>query len=104
MTKRALILLLSLVCMSVVMQAQIYNEMDANGNIVQRDNNGNIVQSDQNRQNRNFNPNNRDSVKNKEIPIGVKAWKVDRRFGDVIPAEVDTIPHLYQTTIYNTGL
>ena len=104
MTKRALILLLSLVCMSVVMQAQVYNEMDANGNIVQRDNNGNIVQSDQNRQNRNFNPNNRDSVKNKEIPIGVKAWKVDRRFGDVIPAEVDTIPHLYQNTIYNTGL
>ena len=29
MTKRALILLLSLVCMSVVMQAQVYNEMDA---------------------------------------------------------------------------
>ena len=95
MTKRALFLLLSLVCMAVAMQAQVYNEMDADGNITQRN------------QNSNFNPNSRDSTKkatNKEIPIGVKSWRVDRRFGDVIPADVDTIPHLYQNSIYNTGL
>ena len=96
MMKRSLILLLSLVCMAVAVQSQVYNEMDANGNITQRDENG---------QNRNFNPNSNDSTKkNKEIPIGVKSWTVDRRFGDVIPTDVDTIPHLYQNSIYNTGL
>ena len=97
MTKRAFFLLLSLICIAIAVQAQVYNEMDANGNVTRRDENGHS---------RNFNPNSNDSTKNKnkEIPIGVKAWTVDRRFGDVIPAEVDTFPHLYQNTIYNTGL
>ena len=31
-------------------------------------------------------------------------WTVDRRFGDIRPAELDTMPHLYQNSIYNTGL
>ncbi len=84
-------------CIASSLQAQVYNEMDASGNITQRNENGS--------QSNSFNPNRRDSTKtNKEVPKGVWAWKVDRRFGDVIKAELDTMPHLYQNTVYNTGV
>lgn len=83
-------------CMVHVMQAQTYNQMDPDGNITQRNEYGN---------NSNFNPNSRDTTKNKvEVPIGVRVWTVDRRFGDVIPAQPDTMPHLYQNSIHNTGI
>ncbi|MBQ7419792.1 MAG: putative porin [Prevotella sp.] len=52
----------------------------------------------------NFNPNRHDSIPNKEIPRGVRVWTVDRRFGDVHPAQLDTMPHLYPNTIFNTGV
>ena len=88
-------LLLLMVCIPCGVQAQVYNEMDADGNINQYDEYGN----------QNFNPNKRDSVKGeKEVPKGVWVWTVDRRFGDIRPAELDTMPHLYQNSIYNTGL
>lgn len=90
-----LILMFIMVCIPNGLQAQVYNEMDADGNITQYDENGN----------QNFNPNRRDSVKGeKEVPKGVWVWTVDRRFGDIRPAELDTMPHLYQNSIYNTGL
>ena len=76
------------------MHSQVYNEINEDGMITQRD-----------ERSGNFNPNRRDSVKkNKEIPRGVHVWTIDRKFGDVIPAEVDTMPHLYQNTIFNTGV
>ena len=64
-------LILSLVACTVLQsQAQVYNEMDAYGNITQRDEYGA------------FNPNKRDSTKNnKQVPKGVWAWTVDRKFG-----------------------
>ena len=71
----------------------MYNQIDETGMITQRD-----------ERNGNFNPNRRDSVGNKEIPRGVHVWTVDRHFGDVRPAEMDTMPHLFQNTIFNTGL
>ena len=91
-----LMLLLIAACMSHHgVQAQVYNEMDADGNINQYDESGY----------QNFNPNKRDSTKtNKEVPMGVWAWKIDRLFGDIRPAELDTMPHLYQNSIYATGL
>lgn len=52
--------------------------------------------------NRNFNK--RDTASNKEIPMGIYAWTIDRKFGNIRPAEVDTMPHLYQNTIFNTGI
>ena len=82
-----------LVCMATAMHAQVYNQIDENGNITQR-----------NESNGNFNPNRRDSVKNKEIPRSVHVWTVDRQFGDISPAELDTMPHLYPNTIFNTGV
>ena len=94
--KKTLSILLFLACMVCAVQAQVYNEMDVDGNITQRNEYGSHS---------NFNPNKRDSVKGeKEIPIGVRLWRVDRRFGDVIPAEIDTLTHLFQNTIYNTGI
>lgn len=95
-TSQFLLLTLFLTCMPFGVLAQVYNEMDADGNINQYDEYGN---------NQNFNPNKRDSVKGeKEVPKGVWVWTVDRRFGDIRPAELDTMPHLYQNSIYNTGL
>jgi len=96
MKRTRILLLLLTVCMATALQAQVYNQVDEQGNITQRNEYGG-----------NFNPNKRDSVKGKgnvEIPIGVRSWTVDRRFGDIIPAEVDTVPHLFQNTIYNTGI
>lgn len=87
-------LMLLMVCMPRGVQAQVYNEMDADGNISQRDEYGN----------QNFNPNRRDSIKGeKEVPKGLWVWTVDRRFGDIRPAEHDTMPHLYPNTTFNTG-
>ena len=50
---------------------------------------------------RSFNPHRNDSTKkNKEIPKGIYAWTVDRKFGDIRKVDVDTIPHLYpQSTL-----
>ncbi len=73
--------------------AQVYNQLDANGNFSQRDEAGG-----------NFNPHNRDTTNsNKEIPRGLHVWTVDRKFGDVIAAEVDTLPHLYPQSTFATG-
>ncbi len=95
MIKRLLTHLLLLLCGFFAAQAQTYNQMTPDGNITQRNES----------RGSNFNPNSRDTTKtNKEIPIGLGYWKVDRRFGDVIDAEPDTIPHLYQNSIYNTGI
>ena len=75
--------------------AQVYNQIDEEGNVTQRDE----------RQNRNFNPHNNDSTSSsREVPVGIHVWTVDRRFGDVIPAVVDTMPHLFMKTTFNSGL
>ena len=75
--KRAYTLLLLLTCMAIALQAQVYNEMSPDGTITQRDEYGNSG---------NFNPNKRDTTRaSKDIPIGVKVWNIDTRFGDVIP-------------------
>ena len=94
--KRIQTLLMLLVCTAFAMQAQVYNEMDADGNITQRN---------ENSRNGNFNPNRRDTTHtNVEVPVGVHYWTVDRRFGDVRPTEPDTLPHLYQRSNLNSGL
>ena len=98
MSKRRNILYLLLAACMTTMQAQVFQELDANGNVRQSYNADGTTSG-------NFNPNRRDSLgSNKEIPKGVWAWTVDRRFGDITPCELDTMPHLYQNSIYNTGL
>ena len=94
--KKTLYILLLAVCTTLTVQAQYVTQLDEHGN---------IVQVDPNNPSANFNPNNRDSLHaDKEVPKGVWAWTVDRRFGDITPAPLDTVPHLYQNSIYATGL
>ncbi len=74
--------------------SQVLNQIDEIGNISQYDQN-----------NQNFNPHNNDTTKkNKEIPRGIHVWTIDRKFGDIRPVEVDTMPHLYMNTTLNTGV
>lgn len=55
-------------------------------------------------QNGNFNPHKNDTTKSgKEVPKGIYVWTVDRKFGDVIKAEVDTLPHLYPQSTMGMG-
>ena len=95
--KKMRYILLGLLCTAMAVQAQEYQQMDAYGNITQVDPN--------NPNSGNFNPNNRDSIhSNKEVPKGVWAWTVDRKYGDITPTPLDTMPHLYQNAILSTGL
>ena len=54
--------------------------------------------------NQNFNPNSNDTTKLKDIPRGMHVWTVDRRFGDIRPAVIDTMPHMFMRTVFNEGL
>lgn len=54
--------------------------------------------------NHTFNPHGNDSTKqDKEIPIGLKVWTIDRKFGDIIKADIDTMPHLFPQSTLGTG-
>ena len=87
--------LLSLFCLIAIgAQAQVYNQIDETGQITQRDENPN----------NNFNKHSKDTTRNKEVPKGIYVWTVDRRFGDITPAQVDTMQYMYMNTIFNTGL
>ena len=69
-----------------------YNQIDEMGNVTQRS------------ENQNFNKHNNDTTsKNKEVPKGLRVWTVDRKFGNVIPTEPDTIHHLFPQSLFNTG-
>ena len=68
-----------------------FNQIDENGTVTQRSENGN------------FNKHNKDTTKTKEIPKGIYVWTIDRKLGDVIPAEPDTLPHLFMNTTFNSG-
>lgn len=48
----------------------------------------------------------RDSTKPKEkiVPRGLKVWTVDERFGDRSMAQPDTLSHLFQNSIFTTGI
>ena len=76
--------------LGVSASAQMTNEVDANGNITQR--------------NQNFNPHSNDTTKNKVVPKGIYVWKVDRHFGDIRRIDVDTLPHLYPQSTMATGM
>ena len=79
--------------LTMVATAQSYKQIDPDGNITERNEGGG-----------NFNKHKTDTTQNKEIPRGLHVWTIDRQFGDVRPAEIDTMPHLYMNTIFNTGV
>ena len=90
MNKTFISALFSFVAFHPVMKAQTdFNQID---------NGGRITTSDQRR-------NTTDSLgSDKEIPIGIKVWTVDTRFGDRRPAQVDTLSHMFMNTIFTSGL
>ena len=45
-----------------------------------------------------------DSIEKENVPEGIYAWKVGTRFGDIRPAQMDTIPHLFQNQVFTDGL
>ena len=71
-----------------------FNQIGEDGTVTQRSGNSSG----------NFNKHNNDTTKNKVIPKGLYTWTIDRRFGDVIPVEPDTLPHLYMNTTFNSGM
>ena len=68
-----------------------FSQIDESGNVTQRNSN------------QNFNKHNNDTTKNKEVPKGMKTWTVDRKFGNVIPTEPDTLHHLFPQSLFNWG-
>ncbi len=44
-----------------------------------------------------------DSVEKTDVPEGIYAWHVDRRFGDIVPARYDTVPHMFQNEVFTSG-
>ena len=94
MKARQILILLMLIgpAVSHIMAQDVYNQIDESGNVTQRSSNGN------------FNKHNNDSTRNKVIPKGLYTWTVDRKFGDIIPAVPDTLPHLFMNTTFNNGI
>lgn len=89
-TAAVLIFLLSAVAQTVM--AQINTEMTRDGNMVGTNGDNRTVM-------------NRDTThSNKEIPVGLKVWTVDERFGDRREAEADTLHHMFMNSIFTTGL
>ena len=92
MKTRLTLLLLLLLSLSGARAQDVYNQIDDMGNVTQR------------RENQNFNKHNNDTTRNKEVPKGIYVWTIDRKFGDMIPAEPDTLPHLFMNNMFNTGV
>ena len=86
------LLLTFLFSISPSLAQDTYNQIDDLGNVSQRSDNNN------------FNKHNNDTTRNKEIPKGIRVWTVDRTFGDIIPAEPDTVHHLFMNTTFNNGM
>lgn len=65
----------------------------------------NQFDADAKEQNDNRTVMNRDTTKHDDldIPIGLKVWTIDRKFGDIIPATPDTLPFTYRNTIFTSG-
>ncbi len=93
--KKTLSILFLFVLFVTTLPAQEYNQIDADGNVTRRNESGGNA-FDKHSKNK--------KGDDKEIPLGMHVWTIDRRFGDITPAVVDTVPHLFMNTIFNTGL
>jgi len=92
MKKLSLLLLLLLMATGWI-TAQTLPQTDGFGNQMSNDVSNNT-----------FNPNRKDSTKkSKIVPKGIYVWRVDRKLGDIIKADVDTVPHLYPQSTMAMG-
>lgn len=44
-----------------------------------------------------------DTVKTESVPVGLYVWKINPRFGDIVAAQPDTMPHLFQNDAFTGG-
>src|SRR5574344_6237 len=65
--------------------AQDYNQISEDGTIKTKNTNADSLGSD------------------KEIPVGLYVWTVDKRYGDITKAEPDTVPHMFMNDIFTNG-
>jgi hypothetical protein len=92
--KRLFTIFLILWAITLGSKAQVVN----NDGMNQIDESGNITNSKQRNQKG-------DSLgTDKEIPIGIKVWTIDRRFGDRTSTEPDTLSHMFMNSIFTTGV
>lgn len=93
MKKLLCFLLMAIANLPVLAQSGNYgndfNSIDANGNITNLQNRKKTADS---------------LGSDKEIPEGIRVWKIDRKFGDRIPAQPDTLTDMFQNSIFTTGL
>lgn len=92
MTRKTIVLLLIQLAFCIALQAQDYNSLLDDGTFTEA--NGNTRNG------------RRDSTKAKDkvIPKGLKVWTVDERLGDRIAASPDTVSHMFQNSIFTTGM
>ena len=45
-----------------------------------------------------------DTIELEDVPEGIYAWNVDQRFGTILPANYDTIPHLFPNEAFTEGV
>lgn len=92
MKARLPLLLLTLLTVTSVAAQRTFNQINEAGEITQRN------------EGQNFNKHNNDTTRNKEIPKGFYTWNIDRKTGDRIFVEPDTLPHLFMNTTFNSGI
>ncbi len=93
---RGVVILFTIHCSLFTLNAQntrTYNQVDENGTITQRNDNDNRFSSH----------NNDTTRQRKVVPKGIRVWTIDKTLGDIIPAEPDTLPHLFPNTTLNSG-
>lgn len=79
------------VCLSAGQNVFAQTYIDETGELSQRNTNT-------------FNPHSKDSTKQaRVIPKGIYVWSVDRKFGDMEKAEVDTLPYLFPQSTLSAG-
>ena len=95
-----------------IMALTLVHAQDVNYRGLDNDNNYNDIDNPYNEFDANtntFNPNKKTKGKEegrekKEIPRGMTVWTVDPLFGDRIPAERDTLQHLFMNTVFTSGM
>ncbi len=87
---RANVILFLILLSSLTANAQDFNQLTDAGDFVSAD-----TKSSRGRDSL--------SAGNKEIPIGLKVWTVDERFGDRIAASPDTLQHMFMNSVFTLG-
>ncbi len=92
MMKKALTLAAIQLTVCLGLNAQDFNTLQDDGTFTSADNNGLGGRRDSTK------------TKDKVIPKGLKVWTIDERLGDRLAARPDTLSHMFQNSIFTTGM